>query len=670
MHNDSLGQPSPEVKDRLDLAMEYLNMGFSIIPLRPKSKLPLIPWETYKTRKATVEEVTRWFKGTNNNIAIITGTISGVAVVDCDSLESLEYAQKNFPSPQRTRTTKGEHFWFKHPGSQVRNCVNLHGIKLDIRGDGGYVVAPGSLHPDGMVYGKSGVWGPVEQLPEFPDAILAVKDGIEDTIRMYLESVGPAIQGESGDAKTFQVACRLVRGYALPDEKALEFLVEWNKGCVPAWSVADLKEKIRSAKKSGTEPIGTYAEQATQEWRKDLRVDKKGKLLKLPENLEIIFDNDSRFKGTMTLDEMGQMVHWKGKPITENFPFQISVEFSKHWGTVFPREDIVSAAIACAYKNSYHPMREMLYALPTWDKIERIRRIVPEVLFAPDTPLYQSMMRCFLIGAVRRVFQPGCKLDTALVLVGRQGAGKSSFFRVIGAPFFADTSIDVESKDRFMILHRSWILELAELDGITSAKTAQHIKGLLSSPIDTFRPPYGRTVVSIPRSCIMVGTTNTDRFLMDPTGSRRFWPIPVADRLDLEKLGQWRDQILAEALYYEAAEEPHWLSWEMDNVREDTSEMFTAQDPWEESVVKALHVISERGESLMEGVSSKAIMDAVDIPTSTRTRAAEMRIATILKKMGWVSRTRVGDFQARTRRWFPDEAVISVTPTKPEEAPY
>lgn len=658
----------PEIKDRLKLALEYLNMGMSIIPLRPKSKLPLIPWETYKTRKATVDEVVRWFKGTNNNIAIITGEISGVAVVDCDSLESLEYAQKNFPSHQRTRTTKGEHFWFRHPGTPVRNCVNLHGIKLDIRGDGGYVVAPGSLHPDGMVYGRSGVWGPVSSLPEFPAAILAVKDGIDDAIRMYLDSVGPAIQGESGDAKTFQVACRLVRGYALSDEKALEFLVEWNKKCKPAWGINELKEKLRSARKSGTEAVGTYAEQATQEWRKELRVDKRGKLLKFPENLEVIFDHDSRFKGTMTLDEMGQTVHWKGKPITENFPFQISVEFSKHWGTVFSKDDVVSAAVACAYKNPFHPMREMLYSLPVWDKIERVRRIVPEILFSEDTPLNQAMMRCFLIGAVRRVLQPGCKLDTALVLVGRQGAGKSTFFRVLGAPFFADTNIDVESKDRFMILHRSWILELAELDGMTSAKTAQHIKALLSSPIDTFRPPYGRTVVSIPRSCIMVGTTNTDRFLMDPTGSRRFWPISVADRLDLDKLGQWRDQILAEALFYEAAEEPHWLTWDQDCVREDASDQFTAQDPWEESVQKALWSISERGESLMDGVTSKAIMDAVDIPTTTRTRAAEMRVATIMKRLGWTSQVVYHSSRTRTRIWVPGEGVAIQKPS--EEAPY
>ncbi len=668
MSEESIGQETPEIKDRLALAKEYLEMGFSIIPLRPSSKLPLIAWEEFKTRKATIEEVTRWFEGTHNNIAIVTGAISGVAVVDCDSMESLTLAQTKFPSHQRTRTTKGEHFWFKHPGTTVRNSVNLHGIKLDIRGDGGYVVAPGSLHPDGNIYQRSGVWGPVSQLPEFPQMILAVKDSMDDAIRASLEVMGPAIQGESGDAKTFQVACRLVRGFALTEEKALEFMLEWNEGCKPKWTKRELREKIHSALKSGSEPFGIYAEQATQEWRKDLRMDKAGKkLLKFVPNLDVIFKNDSRFRGTLTLNEMTRGIHWHGEPVRESFAHDIHAEFCKHWGAVFSRDDVVSAAVSCAHRNPFHPMKEMLYALPAWDRQERIRRILPEILMGEDTPLHQQMIRCFFVGAVRRVFQPGCKLDTALVLVGRQGAMKSTFFRIIGGPFFADTPIDTESKDRFMTIHRAWILELAELDGMTSAKASQHVKGLLSSSVDTFRPPYGKVTITAPRSCVMVGTCNTDEFLMDTTGSRRFWPIHVSDQIETTLLTSWRDQILAEALFYEANGEPHWLASDMDQEREVQNEQFTAHDPWEDLIHRALERVGENGGSLMDGVASRTILDSMDLPAVARTKGAEMRIAGLLKRMGWLRKQKwVGGLNKMS--WVPP---ANLTPAPaPEPTPY
>ena len=657
MTDTSMPQDSFEIKDRLALALEYLGMGFSVIPLRPGAKLPRIPWEEFKTRRATVDEVTRWFKGTDNNIAIVTGAISGVAVVDCDSVASMEYARSKFPSHQRTLTTKGEHLWFKHPGIQVRNSVNLHGIKLDIRGDGGYVVAPGSRHPDGMIYQRGGVWGPTESLPVFPQAILEADGDLDSTIRVYLDGVGPAVQGGGGDMKTFHICCRLLRGFALSEEKALEFLTEWNKTCSPPWSVRGLKEKMQSALKSGSEPFGVYAEQAAQEWRKNLIMDKKGKLLKFRKNLDVIFDNDNRLKGTLRMDSRTRGVYWNESPITDSFPHNITMLFESFWGLGFSKDDIVCAAIACAERNSFNPLVSMILGLPIWDGIPRIERILTEILDAEDTPLHQAMIRCFFIGAIRRALQPGCKLDTALVLVGAQGAGKSTFFRTIGGEFYSDTPIDAEGKDRFLAIHKSWILELAELDGMTSVKTAQMIKGLLSSSVDNFRPPYGRVMMESPRSCIMGGSTNTDSFLMDPTGSRRFWPIRIGEKINTELLTEWRDQILAEAVLLESSGENHWLDDKLDQERATQDVEFTAHDPWEDLTQKAIHRIAEAGTVLLTGITTKQIMDSIDIPIQLRTRGSDMRIGGILKRLGWtaVRRRQGGDL---IRYWIPDQGSL------------
>jgi hypothetical protein len=96
--------------------------------------------------------------------------------------------------------------------------------------------------------------------------------------------------------------------------------------------------------------------------------------------------------------------------------------------------------------------------------------------------IYDQMIRCTLIGAVRRAFEPGCKHDTACVLMGDQGARKSSFWESLGGAFFSDALGDISSKDDLMILHRSWIMEWAELDHIMGRKHAGQVKAFLSNP--------------------------------------------------------------------------------------------------------------------------------------------------------------------------------------------
>jgi predicted P-loop ATPase len=637
-------------------ALEYLSMGFSIIPLAPGVKTPALKsWEVYKTRKPTKEEVERWFKGTDNNIAIITGEVSKVVVVDCDSPEALDYVMKNFPSHQRTVTRKGLHHWFKHPGGKVKNSVNLHGIKIDIRGDGGYVVAPGSRHPSGFTYGREGVWGPVSTLPEFPAEILGGSSkatGVDTAIQNELDLAGVAVEGDGGNPKTFNLCCRLIRGFALSEDECLEKLRPWNEKNLPPFSEKELRVLLKQALLTGTEPMGARAEVATQEWRAELLTDKKGRLLRFRKNIDIILDNDARFKGALTMDERDMQVFWKGREITDDFAHTFASFFEAHWGLAFTKGDLEAAAIACASRNSFNMLRDMIHNFPAWDGVPRIGRVLTEIIGSPGNALHEAMIRCFFIGAIRRPLHPGEKVDTALVLVGPQGSGKSTFFRVLGAPFFDDTRFELESKDRFLALRKAWIIELAELDGMTSTKMAQHIKGLLSSTIDTFRPPYGRAIINAPRTCILVGTTNTEAFLTDPTGSRRFWPIPVSKPINLGLLREWREQLFAEARELEAAGENHWLDASMEEVRVDSEDTYTAQDPWKEMIFKAFRRLSNSGTVLMDGITVGDLFDAMEVPVNMRNRGADMRVATLLKTMGWEGYRRRVDGQ-QVRVWVP-----------------
>ena len=131
--------------------------GWSIFPLKPGSKEPAMPWKRFQTERATPEEIARWAM-TDCNVAIVTGTISDLVVLDCDTEDAIAEAEKLGISDALTvRTSKGRHFYYCHPGGNVPNRASFRS-GMDLRGDGGFVVGPGSVHPDGSVYSELESW--------------------------------------------------------------------------------------------------------------------------------------------------------------------------------------------------------------------------------------------------------------------------------------------------------------------------------------------------------------------------------------------------------------------------------------------------------------------------------------------------------------------------------
>lgn len=138
----------------------YGQMGWSVIPLVARQKRPLVAWESYQTRAPARETVAGWLaRWPRCNLGVVTGRVSGLVVLDVDpahdgtaSLEALEVAHAPLPPTQETRTGGGgRHLYFRHPGGNVRNRAAI-APGLDVRGDGGYVVAPPSIHPSGAPY--------------------------------------------------------------------------------------------------------------------------------------------------------------------------------------------------------------------------------------------------------------------------------------------------------------------------------------------------------------------------------------------------------------------------------------------------------------------------------------------------------------------------------------
>ena len=159
-------------KNTLNYALHYLQKGFSIIPIAFKSKIPkseLLPngWKDFQERRPTIEEVKQWFSTGNLNIAIITGKISNLVVVDIDDENAYKWAQKNFDTDTLTvKTSRGYHLYYKYPqNAQINNAVHFNNFKIDIRSDGGYVVAPPSIHENGHQYQWLNPNAPIKPLP-------------------------------------------------------------------------------------------------------------------------------------------------------------------------------------------------------------------------------------------------------------------------------------------------------------------------------------------------------------------------------------------------------------------------------------------------------------------------------------------------------------------------
>ena len=207
--------------------------------------------------------------------------------------------------------------------------------------------------------------------------------------------------------------------------------------------------------------------------------------------------------------------------------------------------------MVAARQNTYHPVNSYLEKIEYLSSVEPIDiETVASDYLGTDSNLYNQMLKMTLIAAVARVKNRGIKFDNCCILVGKQGTGKSTFWRYLASDaFFADTW-QPKSQDLAMMLQRCWIFEIAELDRISpNSEKAATLKALLSSPIDTFRRPYGRSIGAYPRPSIMVSSCNRTDFLNDPTGSRRYWVINLKEKLiNNKKVLNDRDRIWKAAL--------------------------------------------------------------------------------------------------------------------------
>ena len=212
-------------------------------------------------------------------------------------------------------------------------------------------------------------------------------------------------------------------------------------------------------------------------------------------------------------------------------------------------------------------------------------------LFGVDDALSQTLLSKWLIGAIARGLEPGCKNDCALVLKGKQGIGKTTALSALFEGMFRTMHAHQKTDNQIRISQLAWCLELGEIESTFRVKDISALKGWMSEPADDLVKKYKEDVTTIPRHWVFAGTTNQDGFLNDPTGSRRFWIIDAGDRpIPVDEIRENRDRIFRVALWRYLRGERHWLSEDENELSEVRNKAYAADNP----VVDRLEDILDR----------------------------------------------------------------------------
>lgn len=284
-----------------------------------------------------------------------------------------------------------------------------------------------------------------------------------------------------------------------------------------------------------------------------------------------------------------------------------------------------------------HPVKEYLESL-TWDGTQRLDSLLIEYFDADTsgiTAILEIVGAKFLISAVARVMQPGCKADHVIVFEGRQGIGKSRAAATLaGDQWFTDgLPRDLGDKDAAIHLQGRWLIELAELSQLRRNEI-ETVKSFISRQTDKFRPPFGRVEVEVPRQCVFIGTTNEAEYLVDVTGNRRFWPVRCG-QIDLDALARDRDQLWAEAFHrYQQGESWHIEDTEVQQQLADEVARRTVSDPW------LPHVEGVLTQTQGEISPGEILRQLGDLKITDFSKGLAVRVANIMRDLGWVQSRR------------------------------
>lgn len=356
-------------------------------------------------------------------------------------------------------------------------------------------------------------------------------------------------------------------------------------------------------------------------------------------NAAAIFSKDPDWEGVIAYDEMlATVVALKAPP------------FPTPWGTQYPRtwqesddrhalvwlqtgeyaarwtaKTVLEAVHTTADSRRFNRLTEELDNL-VWDGVSRLDSWLVDYMGAENTDYVRTIGVKWMLSAVARAKQPGCKVDHVLVLEGAQGLGKSRALRILGGQWFSDDLGDIShGKDASERIRGKWIIEDSELTALRRTEVGA-AKAFVTRQVDYFREAYAKRATEYPRRCVFAGTVNNPVYLKDSTGARRFWCAHIKGPIDFDALMRDRDQLWAEAVYRYTIGEPWWAdSVAFNAAAQQETETRYVRDPFEDALEFPAGDIG----------SFVSLYEQLGVPQERRTPEMERRLVDILTRRGY-----------------------------------
>lgn len=353
----------------------------------------------------------------------------------------------------------------------------------------------------------------------------------------------------------------------------------------------------------------------------------------------------------LRFNELSYQPEWRGRPLEDADLIDIRLLLERE-GFPPPDKDVRSAVDRVARENSYNPIADYLTAL-TWDGTPRLEKWMVRLLGAPDTPFVRLISPMVMIGAVARALDPGCKVDTVLVIEGEQGIKKSSAIAALFGEEYTAESVSLFDQHNKMVMAMmgAWVVELAEF--VALAKSDRNsVKGLLSMRRDRVVLPYAKMSSTHPRRCIFFATINPEAtgYLTDSTGNRRYWPV-TATAIDMPGIRKHRDQLWAEAMHRYRAGQRWWLEPNEEGSAQIEQADREEDDAWTEPLRHKLALAMSDGQSVTE-ITSDFALNLLGLPARDKNKGAQMRVANALKQLGYEKRQERPPGGGKPRRFW------------------
>ena len=389
-----------------------------------------------------------------------------------------------------------------------------------------------------------------------------------------------------------------VRVHKFPDDDPKK-----SYNAMAEFAAADEKVKLRIFEEKRQAAAEDFDEADPDAWKKQLQYEKKSMELKNNlHNLMLILENDENLKG-IVFNQLADGMEIRGKvpwPHPAKFwrdadDAQLICYVDAAYGT-FSARNYDIAVTKAVDDRSYHPIREFFETLPDWDGVERADTLLIDYLGAEDTPYVRAVTRKELCAAYCRVYHPGIKFDSMIVLNGDQGIGKSTLIAKLGGEWYSDSLnlSDMNDKTAAEKLQGYWIMEIGELAGMRKADLDK-VKAFISRQDDKYRASFGRRVTPHPRQCVFFGTTNSQNgYLRDITGNRRYWNVKVPGNGKYKPWDMDEDtvkQVWAEVMVYAKAGEKLYLPPELEDYAKEEQRAAMERDDREGLVQEYLDML-------------------------------------------------------------------------------